>query len=63
MIMGQYYRAMVKLQNGRTLVYNRNVMRNDKPEYTVAKLTEHAWWLNEFVNGVCLDLQIGRAHV
>ncbi len=54
--MGQYYRAIVKKQNGRFDVYNRNVVRNGKSEYTFAKLTEHSWWYNDFVNAVCLDL-------
>ncbi len=54
--MGQYYRAMVKKQNGRIVVYNRDVIRDGKPQYMVAKLTEHSWWLNDFVNAVCLDL-------
>ncbi len=52
--MGQYYRAIVKKQNGRNEVYNRYVIRNGKEEYMMAKLTEHSWWLNEFVNAVCL---------
>ncbi|MCM1368641.1 MAG: hypothetical protein NC184_07530 [Roseburia sp.] len=46
---------MVKKPNGRIIVYNRNVIRNGKPEYMVAKLTEHSWWLNDFVNAVCLE--------
>ena len=54
--MGQYYRAIVKKQNGRIDVYNRNVVRNGKSEYTFAKLTEHSWWYNDFVNAVCLDI-------
>ncbi len=54
--MGQYYRAMVKKQNGRIVIYNRDVIRNGKPEYMVAKLMEHSWWLNDFVNAVCLDI-------
>lgn len=54
--MGQYYRAIVKKPNGRLDVYNRDVIRNGKPEYMVAKLMEHSWWLNEFVNAVCLDI-------
>ena len=56
MIMGQYYRAMVKKPNGRIVVYNRDVIRDGKREYTVAKLLEHSWWFNEFVNAVCLDV-------
>lgn len=54
MIMGQYYRAMVKLQNGRTLVYNRNVMRTTSPSIrspssqsmrggSTNSLTAYAW--------------------
>lgn len=54
--MGQYYRAIVKKPNGRLDIYNRDVIRNGKPEYMVAKLMEHSWWLNEFVNAVCLDI-------
>ena len=54
--MGQYYRAIVKKQNRRNVVYNRYVIRNGKPEYMMAKLTEHSWWRNDFVNAVCLDI-------
>ncbi len=54
--MGQYYRAIVKKQNRRITVYNRYIMRNGEKEYMMAKLTEHSWWLNEFVNAVCLDV-------
>lgn len=54
--MGQYYRAIVKKKSGRCIVYNRNILRDGKTEYMVAKLTEHSWWLNEFVNAVCLDV-------
>lgn len=54
--MGQYYRAIVKKQNGRIDVYNRYIMKNGEKEYTPAKLTEHSWWLHEFVNAVCLDV-------
>ena len=52
--MGQYYRAILKKQNGHITVYNRNVIRNGKAEYMMAKLTEHSWWYNELVNAVCL---------
>lgn len=54
--MGQYYRAMVKKPNGRIDVYNRDVIHRGKPEYMLAKLCEHSWWPNDFVNGVCLDI-------
>lgn len=53
--MGQYFRAMTQYKNIIT-VYNRNIKHNGKEEYTVAKLTEHAWWRNNFVNAVCLDV-------
>ena len=53
--MGQYYRAITQ-QNGTTTVYNRNIKRGNKEEYTFAKLTEHSWWLNDFVNAVCSDI-------
>lgn len=52
--MGQYYRALVKKQNGRIDAYNRYVIRNGERDYTPAKLTEHSWWYNDFVNAVCL---------
>lgn len=52
--MGQYYRAIVKKQNRRIDVYNRYILRDGKEEYMMAKLTEHSWWRNEFVNAVCL---------
>ena len=61
MIMGQYYRAIAKKPNGRLDVYNRDVIRNGKPEYMMAKLCEHSWWLNDFVNGVCLDVYNSKA--
>lgn len=54
--MRQYYRALVKKQNGRLDAYNRYVIRNGERDYTPAKLTEHSWWLNDFVNAVCLDV-------
>lgn len=54
--MGQYYRAITQKQNGTITVYNRNIIRNGEEEYMVAKLTEHSWWLNEFVNAICLDV-------
>lgn len=60
--MGQYYRAIVKMPNGRLDIYNRDVIRDGKPEYMVAKLTEHSWWLNDFVNAVCLDVYKSKAH-
>lgn len=51
---------MVKKQNGRIVVYNRYVIRNGITEYTVAKLMDHSWWYNDFVNAVCLELYVGK---
>lgn len=33
--MGQYYRTLRKQPNGRIVVYNRDVIRDGKPEYMV----------------------------
>ena len=46
--MGQYYRVIIEKEGKRT-VFNRNV----DGEYTLAKLTEHSWWENPFVNTIC----------
>lgn len=54
--MGQYYRALTQKENKRYTVYNRDVIVDGEPEYTVAKLLEHSWWLNDFVNAVCKDI-------
>lgn len=52
--MGQYYKAVTKGE--RYVVYSRDVIINGAPEYTMAKLTEHSWWGNKFVEGVCQDI-------
>ena len=45
--MGQYYMPILGDKNGlHCKVFNRSV----DDEYTLAKLTEHSWWLNPFVN-------------
>ena len=55
--MGQYYKTIIKKRNGRYKVYNRDVIGKDgKKEYTLAKLMEHSWFYNEFVNAVCFDI-------
>lgn len=51
--MGQYYRVLEKENNKRLIVYNRNIIVDGNEEYMVAKLTEHSWWYNPFVNAVC----------
>lgn len=45
--MGQYY--MVKVNDK---VYNREV----NGQYTMAKLMEHSWWENSFVNTICHEI-------
>lgn len=45
--MGQYYRPILGDKDGfNCLVFDRSV----DSQYTMAKLTEHSWWLNPFVN-------------
>ena len=41
--MGQYYKVITR-RNGKDKMYNRDV----NGEYTVAKIMEHSWWLNDF---------------
>ena len=53
--MGQYFRAITQNENG-TKVYNRYVIENGQREYMVAKLTEHSWISNAFVEAVCKDI-------
>jgi hypothetical protein len=57
--MGQYYKAVTK--GTKYVVYSRDVIINGAPEYTMAKLTEHSWWGNKFVEGVCKDLFVSPA--
>lgn len=48
--MGQYYRVIIEeTNNNERTILNRDV--NGK--YTMAKLIEHSWWENPFVNTVC----------
>ncbi len=53
--MGQYYRPITQ-RNKTIKVYNRNVVYNGTPEYTLAKIMEHSWWKNDAVNAVCKDI-------
>ena len=50
--MGQYYRPILTNANGYERVYNRDI----DGEYTMAKLMEHSWWENPFVNSICKKL-------
>lgn len=61
--MGQYYRAMTRQANKRFVVYNRDVITDGEKQYTPAKLTEHSWWLNPFVNAVAKTLYYEPKHV
>lgn len=47
--MGQYYMVLTIDKNGKHTVYDRNVNK----QYTMAKLLEHSWWFNPFVNTIC----------
>ena len=48
--MGQYYKVLVrKDKDSKWQLFNRSV----DGEYTMAKLTEHSWWYNPFVNTIC----------
>ena len=51
--MGQYYIVLEIENNKKLIVYNRNIIVDGKEEYMMAKLTEHSWWLNPFVNAIC----------
>jgi len=54
--MGQYYKVIVKDENNER-VYNRDLIYSDgETKYTMAKLMEHSWWRNHFVNAVCLEI-------
>ena len=53
--MGQYYRVLEE-NNGELIVYNRNIIVDGKEEYMMAKLLEHSWWYNYFVNAICEKL-------
>ena len=54
--MGQYYKVLKKEGNGKLTVYNRNIIVDGKEENMMAKLTEHSWWYNPFVNAVCQSI-------
>ena len=48
--MGQYYNAVMK--GSRCATYNRYIVIDGAREYMLAKLTEHSWWGNKYVEGV-----------
>ena len=55
---GQYFRPVLS-KNGKVTVFNRDVNN----EYTMAKLTEHSWWLNPMVNYVAKQLYCERGRL
>lgn len=46
--MGQYYYPILKLEGQEKEVFSRDV----DGEYTMAKLTEHSWWLNPLMKAM-----------
>ena len=50
--MGQYYRPIIKTDDGIEIL-NRNLIIDGQEEYTMAKITEHSWIGNWFMEAVC----------
>lgn len=50
--MGQYYKVLTTTGK-RSKVYDRSIIINGEAEYTMAKLMEHSWWGNAFVDSFC----------
>ena len=51
--MGQYYNVLLKEGNKTPVVYDRHLIIKGKREYTMAKLMEHSWIGNFFVDTIC----------
>lgn len=51
--MGQYYVTAVKTDDGKTTIYNRYLLENGKKQYTMAKLMEHSWVGNHYMESIC----------
>ena len=51
--MGQYYVTAVKTDDGKTTIYNRYLLENGKKQYTMAKLMEHSWVGNQYMESIC----------
>ena len=49
--MGQYYTPMIEDKNGERTIFSRQIAGSN--DYNSAKLTEHSWWENPFVNTIC----------
>lgn len=66
--MGQYYNAVVTTNKGVTKRIERYVKDNSKTpkgqaEYVFAKLTEHSWVSNYYVEGVCRFITNKRGRI
>ena len=58
--MGQYYRPILGDAYGlNCMVFDRSV----DGEYTLAKLMEHSWWLNPFVNSFAAQIYNSKSRV
>ena len=51
--MGQYYNVLLKEGKKASVAYDRHLIVNGKKEYTMAKLMEHSWIGNHFVDTMC----------
>lgn len=54
--MGQYYNVLLKEGKKTPVVYDRYLIINGKREYTMAKLMEHSWVGNYFVDTICAKI-------
>lgn len=50
--MGQYYKPVLKKQNGNYEVFSRYLLKKRERDYTLAKLLEHSWFPNDYVNSL-----------
>lgn len=51
--MGQYYNILMQSKDSKNIIaYDRHI----DGEYTMAKLMEHSWWLNDMVNAIAQKL-------
>lgn len=58
--MGQYYNIIIKEKGKETIqAYDRHIDGN----YTMAKLMEHSWYLNDMVNAICEKLYHKPSHI
>lgn len=54
--MGQYYNILLKEGNKASIAYDRYLIVNGARQYTMAKLMEHAWIGNHFVDTICAKI-------